>query len=505
MLGARLMDEQIFLMKNITKRFPGVTALDDVTFGVERGKAHALVGENGAGKSTLMKILSGLYQLDEGEIYFHGEEINNLNPKQVQELGISTIYQELNLCSNLTVGQNIFLGKEPVKTFLTILQEDKIAEESKKYLDMLSSEIDPRMMIDQLSIAEQQIVEIAKALSYESEVIIMDEPTSSLTLKETEKLLEIVRSLRNQGHSIVYISHRLEEVFQVADVVTVLRDGKLVGTDNIENLNYDKIVRMMVGREIENKYYHTAEESERALRQEHLLEVENLSIKGLLHNISFHLRPGEILGFSGIVGAGRTELMEALFGIREIDSGEIKLNGKKVKIRSPKDAIRNGMGMTSEDRKNKSLFLNFNVRENVTIANLWKMTNSGYISTREEKAVVKEFINLLNIKPPKTEFQTITMSGGNQQKVVISKSLTNQPQILIMDEPTRGIDVGAKAEIYKIIKTLADEGKGILFVSSELPEILSLCDRILVMNQGSVVGEFLNKEASEEKIMALSI
>ena len=499
------MNEEIFIMKNITKQFPGVKALDNVTFGVEKGKVHALVGENGAGKSTLMKILSGIYQLDEGEIYFHNKKLEHLNPKQVQELGICTIYQELNLCSNLTVGENIFLGKEPVKTFLTILQEDQIAEESRKYLGMLSSDIDPRMMIDRLSIAEQQIVEIAKALSYESEVIIMDEPTSSLTLKETEKLLKIVRSLREQGHSIVYISHRLEEVFQVADVVTVLRDGKHVGTDVIGNLDYDKIVNMMVGREIENKYYHTASESSRTIEQKHLMEVEHISIKGLLNDISFHLRPGEILGFSGIVGAGRTELMEAIFGIREIDSGEIKLDGKKVRIKSAKDAIRNGMGMTSEDRKNKSLFLNFNIRENVTIANLWKMTNTGYISLREERAVVNNFIEMLNIKPPNPEFQTVTMSGGNQQKVVISKSLSNEPQILIMDEPTRGIDVGAKAEIYKIIKRLAEEGKGILFVSSELPEILSLCDRILVMNQGEIVGEFLNKDASEEKIMALSI
>lgn len=499
------MNEDIFVMKNITKQFPGVKALDNVTFGVEKGKIHALVGENGAGKSTLMKILSGLYQLDTGEIFFHGEKLEHLNPKQVQELGICTIYQELNLCSNLTVGENIFLGKEPVKTFLTLVEEDRIAEESAKYLAMLSSDIDPRMMIDRLSIAEQQIVEIAKALSYESEVIVMDEPTSSLTLKETEKLLEIVKSLRDQGHSIVYISHRLEEVFQVADVVTVLRDGKHVGTDDIGSLNYDKIVRMMVGREIENKYYHKASESERNIRQEHLLEVENLSIPGLLNDISFHLRPGEILGFSGIVGAGRTELMEAIFGIREINTGEIKLNGKKVPIRSAKDAIRHGLGMTSEDRKNKSLFLNFNIRENITIANLWKMTKTGYISVREERAVVNDFIRLLNIRPPDTEFQTITMSGGNQQKVVISKSLSNEPQILIMDEPTRGIDVGAKAEIYKIIKNLADEGKGIIFVSSELPEILSLCDRILVMNQGKIVGEFLNKDASEEKIMALSI
>jgi ribose transport system ATP-binding protein len=499
------MSEEIFVMKNITKQFPGVKALDNVTFGVERGKVHALVGENGAGKSTLMKILSGLYPLEEGEIYFHGEKIGHLNPKQVQELGICTIYQELNLCSNLTVGENIFLGKEPVKTFLTIVEEDRIAEASAKYLAMLSSDIDPRMMIDRLSIAEQQIVEIAKALSYESEVIIMDEPTSSLTLRETEKLLEIVKSLRDQGHSIVYISHRLGEVFQVADVVTVLRDGKHVGTDVIGNLDYDKIVQMMVGREIENKYYHTASESSRTIGQEHLLEVDNLSIKGLLQDISFHLRPGEILGFSGIVGAGRTELMEAVFGIREVDSGEIKLKGEKVRIRTPKDAIRFGLGMTSEDRKNKSLFLNFNVRENVTIANLWKLTNTGYISQREERAIVETFIELLNIKPPNTEFPTVTMSGGNQQKVVISKSLSNEPHILIMDEPTRGIDVGAKAEIYKIIKALADEGKGILFVSSELPEILSLCDRILVMNQGAIVGEFTNAEASEEKIMALSI
>jgi ABC-type sugar transport system ATPase subunit len=495
----------IFEMKNIRKQFPGVLALDDVSFEVVEGEVHALVGENGDGKSTLMKILSGLYHQDSGRIFYKSKEIRNFSTRQVRDLGISTIYQELNLCPNLDVAQNIFLGKEKTSTPLKILHNEFIYEEARKYLQLLDSSIDPYRIVAPLGIAERQIIEIAKALSYECQVIVMDEPTSSLTPKETGKLFELIARLQAQGRSVVFISHRLEEVFTIADRATVLRDGRHIGTKNVKDLGYEEIVNMMVGREIEKKHTKTGTLSAHSSQGEALLEVKNLTVNNLLNDISFRLYPGQVLGFSGIVGAGRTELMEAIFGLRPRDHGEIRIHGKVTNIRSPKDAINSGLSMTSEDRKKKSLFLNFNVRENVTISFLSRMAKSGYINGGKERKFVQRFIDLLSMRPADPEFQTYTMSGGNQQKVVIAKSLSTEPEILIMDEPTRGIDVGAKEEVYKIIKSLAAEGKGIILVSSELPEILSLCDRIIVMNKGSLVGEFSNEEATEEQIMSLSV
>jgi len=499
------MSSAVVEMKNIRKQFPGVLALDEVSFQLIEGEVHALVGENGAGKSTLMKILSGIYHQDSGSISYKGKEIRNLSTRQVRDLGISTIYQELNLCPNLDVAENIFLGKERIRTAFRVLDKKHIHEEARKYLRLLDSAIDPYQFVDRLSIAEQQIVEIAKALSYESQVIVMDEPTSSLTLKETGKLFEIIRRLKEQGRSVVFISHRLEEVFLIADTATVLRDGHHIGTKNVKDLEYEEIVKMMVGREIEKKHSKTGTKVERKPGEEVLLEIRNFTVANLLNDISFKLYPGEILGFSGIVGAGRTELMETIYGLRGRDRGEIAIHGKIARIRSPKDAIDNGLAMTSEDRKHKSLFLNFNIRENMTISYLRRMTKNGYINSRKEKNFVLKFLDSLNIKPKDPEFPTFTMSGGNQQKVVIAKSLSTEPEILIMDEPTRGIDVGAKEEVYNIIRTLAGAGKSIILVSSELPEILSLCDRIIVMNKGSIVGELSNEEATEERIMALSV
>ena len=499
------MSSVVIEMKSIRKQFPGVLALDDVSFQLMEGEVHALVGENGAGKSTLMKILSGVYHQDSGSISYRGKEIRNLSTRQVRDLGISTIYQELNLCRNLDVAENIFLGKEKIRTPLRVLDKKHIHEEARKYLQLLDSAIDPSQLVDRLSIAEQQIVEIAKALSYESQVIVMDEPTSSLTLKETGKLFEIIGRLKEQGRSVVFISHRLEEVFLIADTATVLRDGHHIDTRNVKDLSYEEIVKMMVGREIEKKHAKTGSRAKRRPEEEALMEVRNFTVANLLHDISFKLYPGEILGFSGIVGAGRTELMETIFGLRGRDRGEIRIHGRLTRVRSPMDAIENGIAMTSEDRKNKSLFLNFNIRENVTISFLKRMTKSGYINSRKERSFVSRFLDSLNIRPKDPEFPTFTMSGGNQQKVVIAKSLSTEPEILIMDEPTRGIDVGAKEEVYNIIRALAGAGKSIVLVSSELPEILSLCDRIIVMNKGSVVGELSNEEATEERIMALSV
>ncbi len=499
------MSSAVVEMKNIRKEFPGVLALDNVSFELIEGEVHALVGENGAGKSTLMKILSGIYHQDSGNIFYRGKEFRNLSPRQMRDLGISTIYQELNLCPNLDVAENIFLGKERIRTALRVLDRRHIHEEAEKYLRMLDSAIDPSQLVDRLGIAERQIVEIAKALSYESQVIVMDEPTSSLTLKETGKLFEVIRRLKEQGKSIVFISHRLEEVFLIADTATVLRDGRHIGTKSVQDLAYEEIVKMMVGREIEKKHAKTGTRAERKPDETPLLEVRDFTVAKLLKNISFKLYPGEILGFSGIVGAGRTELMEAVFGLRGHDRGEILIHGAPARIRSAGEAIQNGLAMTSEDRKNKSLFLNFNIRENVTISFLARMTRSGYISGRKERSFVARFMQRLNIRPNDPEFPALTMSGGNQQKVVIAKSLSTEPEILIMDEPTRGIDVGAKEEVYTIIKALAAEGKAIILVSSELPEILSLCDRIIVMNKGSVVGELSNEAATEERIMAMSV
>ncbi len=499
------MNGTVVEMRNIRKQFPGVLALDDVSFQIVEGEVHALVGENGAGKSTLMKILSGVYHQDSGNILYKGREMGSLSPRQVRDFGISTIYQELNLCPNLDVAENIFLGKERIKTPFRVLDKEHIHEEAGKYLQLLDSAIDPFRTVEDLSIAERQVVEIAKALSYESQVIVMDEPTSSLTLRETGKLFEIIRRLKEKGKSVVFISHRLEEVFLIADTATVLRDGHHIGTKNVKDVSYEEIVKMMVGREIEKKHSKTGSSVIRNPGEEALLEVTNFTVANMLENVCFKLYAGEVLGFSGIVGAGRTELMETIFGLRALDQGEIRVHGKPARIRSAKDAIEAGLAMTSEDRKNKSLFLNFNIRENVTIALLPRMTRSGYIRSKAEKKIVMDFIQKLNIRPADPECQTMTMSGGNQQKVVIAKSLSTGPEILIMDEPTRGIDVGAKEEVYRIIRSLARAGKAIILVSSELPEILSLSDRIIVMNKGRVVGELTNQEATEERIMALSV
>jgi ribose transport system ATP-binding protein len=497
--------ETIFIMKDISKNFPGVKALDKVTFKVDRGEVHALVGENGAGKSTLIKILSGVYHQDSGQILYKGKEIDIKNPRYAQELGISTIYQELNLCPNLTVADNIFLGNEFSSTFFNYIDEKKLNKECKKYLDLLEADVDSRTLVSSLSVAQQQMVEIAKALSYESEVIIMDEPTATLTLHETKKLFETIRKLKEQGKSIIYISHRLEEVFEIADTVTVLKDGTLVGTKPLKDLNYIDIVRMMVGRDIESKYIKTATKMGKKVGKV-LLEVRNLTKKGVFENINFSLHSCEILGFSGLVGAGRTDLMRAIFGLETIDEGNIIINGKDIKqFKGPKEAINKGIGMTSEDRKRESLFLNFNIRENVTISYLDYLSKYGYIMGGTEKNFVGKFTKQLDIKPQNIEAQVITMSGGNQQKVAIAKWLATAPEILIMDEPTRGIDVGAKSEIYKLIRLLSDQGKGIIFISSELPEILTLSDRIIVMNKGKIVGTFMNEEATEEKIMELAV
>ncbi len=492
--------EIVFIMRNISKTFPGVKALDNVTFEVRSGEVHALCGENGAGKSTLMKILSGLYRPDPGgAIIFRGRPVLINNARHAQDLGISIIHQELNLCRNLTVAQNIFLGRESTRA--GVLDEAAQNEKARHYLDILDAKIDPREKVGNLGIAEQQMVEISKALSYESQVIIMDEPTSSLTMNESARLLETVRGLRDHGKSIIYISHRLEELFKVADRVSVLKDGCLVGTRDLQGLTHDEVVQMMVGREVA-KFFRNRALPPPGQEAKVILEVKGLSSRGAFKDVGFQLRAGEVLGFSGLVGAGRTEVMEALFGLRRIDAGEVQIDGVRTVIRRPLDSIRRGVGMTSEDRKNKSLFLNFNVRENVTVSQLRELFPAPYVSSTSERGFVKRFVELLNMRPPDPEMMVANMSGGNQQKVVIAKCLATLPNILIMDEPTRGIDVGAKAEIYGIIHRLAAEGKGVIVVSSDLPEILAVSDRIIVMNKGRVYADIPACDACEENVMA---
>ncbi len=492
----------IFVLEKIIKNFPGVKALDKVSFEVNSGEVHALVGENGAGKSTLVKILAGLYRPDGGVMYYQGAKIEAAGPRQMCQFGISVIYQELNLCGNLSVAANIFLGRERVKYGVGIVDESALRAESQKYLRMLDADIDPRTPVNRLSIAEQQLVEIAKALSYESQVIIMDEPTASLTLHEVDKLLDVTRQLKAEGKTIVFVSHRLEEISTIADTVTVLKDGKLIGTHPMDQLDTDRIVDMMVGREVTHEYSGPAASIG---GDEPLLAVKNLASGDSFRDVTFELYPGEILGLSGLVGAGRTELLEAIYGLRPITSGQVFLKGRKVTITSPGESIRNGVAMTSEDRKHKSLFLNFRTRENVTISSLKDSVEHFYVSGPKERNIVRKLTERLNVTPGDPEFMTANMSGGNQQKAVLSKALATEPEVLLMDEPTKGIDVGAKAELYDIIRKLAKQGKGILCVSSELLEILGLCDRILVMNKGRLVGGFLNSEATEEKIMAFSL
>ena len=496
--------EIIFKMQNISKHFPGVQALSKVTFDLRKGEVHALVGENGAGKSTLIKILSGIYHPDSGQIIYKGNPIIINNPKHAIELGISTIYQELNLCQNLTVAENIFLGNEYTKTFLGYLQDNEIIKKSKKYLDLLGEEINPKAIVSTLTVAQQQVVEIAKALAAESEIIIMDEPTASLTLLETRNLFQIIRKLKEQGRSIIYISHRLKEVFDISDRVTVLRDGKLTGSKFTKDLSYNEIVKMMVGRAIENKYVATKTRNLSKVSKK-LLEVKDLTRKPVFKNINFTLHAGEILGFSGLVGSGRTELARAIFGLDKYEKGKILIEGQEKKIVETKDAINNGIGLVPEDRKRGGVFLNFSIRENISISYLDRLSICGYILEKNEKKLVSKYIKQLDIKPGNSEVKVLNMSGGNQQKVAIAKWLATNPKILIMDEPTRGIDIGAKSEIYHLIRDLAKQGKGIIIISSELPEILSLSDRILVMNKGEIVGEFANKDATEEKIMELAV
>jgi len=490
-------ENDLIQMNNIEKSFPGVKALDKCKFNLKKGEVHALVGENGAGKSTLMKVLTGVYKEDAGEIFHKNQKVEINSPKKAQDLGISIIYQELNLMPHLTVAENVFIGREEKKNKLFI-DKKKLNKKTKDFLDMLNINLDPQAKVKDLTVAKQQMVEIIKALSYQSEVLIMDEPTASLTDSEIEDLFRIVRRLRNEGVGIIYISHRLEELKQITDRITVMRNGKYIDTVATKEAEIDNIINMMVGREV----YETSSNKNSKNENEVILEVKNLTRKGAFKDISFNLKKGEILGMSGLVGAGRTEVARAIFGADEIDAGEIYIHGKKVNIDSPSKSVEVGIGYLSEDRKRYGLALGRDVATNIVLANMNEYMNKfGFMKENKIEKFAQNQVQQLNIKTPNLKQDVKNLSGGNQQKVVIGKWLDKDSEILIFDEPTRGIDVGAKNEIYKLLNNLVEEGKSIIMISSELPEILRMSHRVLVMCEGRLTGELGIEEATKEKIM----
>uniref|UniRef100_A0A7C3MHK5 Sugar ABC transporter ATP-binding protein n=1 Tax=Dictyoglomus thermophilum TaxID=14 RepID=A0A7C3MHK5_DICTH len=493
--------EPILRMEGISKTFPGVQALDRVDFEAYSGEVMALVGENGAGKSTLMKILSGAYRKDAGRIYVDGKRVEIQDPYHAQLLGISTIYQELNVTPNQTVAQNIFLGREikrkGILGKLGFVDKKEMEKRAKEILDRVGANIDPKELVKNLSVAQRQMVEIAKALSLDAKIIIMDEPTSALGPEEVEKLFEIIRQLKEHGIAIIFISHRLEEIFKIADRITILRDGKMVGLMSRDEATFDKVIYLMVNRPLGDMF-----KKEEVSKGKPLLDVKNLKSE-IIKDVSFTLYEGEILGIAGLVGSGRTELVRLIFGADPKISGEIYLNGEKVEIQSPEDAVKHGIGLVPEDRQNQGLILKMSVRENIGVTIIRKILKFlGFIDKNKLTEIAENFVKRLNIKTPSIFEKVLYLSGGNQQKVVLAKWLASNPKVLILDEPTRGIDVGAKAEIHAIMSQLAKTGIGIIMISSEIPEILAMSDRILVMSEGKIVAELPRSEATQEKIMA---
>jgi len=485
----------VLRMESIIKRFPGVLALDNVQFELYKGEVHVLLGENGAGKSTLMKILSGAYVKDEGKIFVDDKQIEIESPAHAQELGIGIIYQEFNLNPHLTVAENIFLGREPT-IIPGIIDWKKMFREAQQILDSLNVDISAKQIVESLGVAMQQMVEVAKALSLDARILIMDEPTASLSNNEIEALFKTIEQLKSEGVAIIYISHRLDEIFRIGDRVTVLRDGKYIDTKPVTDLTRDEMVKMMVNRDLDDHIPKVKAEI-----GDVILEVENLSVKDRLKDISFKLRKGEILGIAGLMGAGRTRLAKTLFGAEKIAGGSITIDGDLIQMKSPRDAINAGVGLVTEDRKNEGLILDLSVKQNVCLPNMKKFIKGGWINSRKENQTVDDFIKKLNIRTPTRNQLTIFLSGGNQQKVVLSKWLCSDAKIFIFDEPTRGIDVGAKTEIYQLMNRLVAKGVAIIMISSEMPEILGMSDRILVMRKGRIAGELSDTEASQEKIM----
>ena len=488
--------EPILEMRGICKSFPGVRALDHVDLTVQRGEVHAIVGENGAGKSTLMKILAGAYTKDEGEILFNGSPVEIYNPLEAQALGIAIIYQEFNLAPHLSAAANIFIGREPRARFLGLIKRRKIREDARRLFEQLGADIDPAEEVGRLSVCCQQITEIARALSMASSALIMDEPTSALPEAEVQMLFDVIRRLKSQGVTILYISHNIDEVFEITDTITVLRDGKRIGTRPAADLDREQVVHMMVGRTIEE-----TERREGVQFGDEVLRVEGLCRDDVLQDISFFLRRGEILGIAGLLGSGRTELLRCLFGADRKTSGKVYVDGHPCDIRHPIDGVRSGMGFMPEDRKQQGLFLGLATRENVTAASLGTVARFGLVNRLAERGMVDGYIKSLDIRVSSQEQKAVNLSGGNQQKVVLARWLALRPKVLLLDDPTRGIDVGARAAIHDLIVSLADQGVGIVFVSSELPEVLKISDRILAIADGQIMGEFTHAEATQEKIM----
>lgn len=488
------MEKYLLELSGISKSFPGVKALDDVSFNLKAGEVHALLGENGAGKSTLMKIISGIYNRDSGSYRLDGAEIEALTPRSAQALGIAIIHQELNMCTDLTVAENMFLGRESVAR--GVIRQNDMNRQAKEILDQLKIDIDPRTVVKKLPVSKQQMVEIAKALSTNARILIMDEPTSALTEREIAELFRIVRDLKSKGCAIVYISHRLDELKEITDRVSIFRDGRYVATRNFDETTLDEIIALMVGREIKEKFPHLSVEKGRKI-----LEVSNLDA-GMVKDVSFSLYAGEIIGLSGLMGAGRTELVRALFGADPIERGKITLDGEVITIRHPEDAIVHGIVLGPEDRKKEGLCTELSIRENVGLANLDTICNRwGVVRSKVEKDLTGRAIKDLRIKTPSGEQTAKNLSGGNQQKVVLGKWLVRNAKVVIFDEPTRGIDVASKVEIYNIMNELKSRGIGVLFVSSEMPEVMGMSDRILVMCNGRITGDLKPRETTQDEIL----
>lgn len=493
------MEDNVLLeMKNITKTFPGVKALDNVSLTVKRGTVHALMGENGAGKSTLMKCLFGMYSKDSGEVYLNGKKVDFKNSREALENGVAMVHQELNQALKRNVMDNIWLGRYPKKG--PFVSETKMYKDTMKVFEELDIKVNPKTIMSTMPVAQRQMVEIAKAVSYNASVIVFDEPTSSLTEEEVVHLFRIINMLRDRGCGIIYISHKMEEILKISDEVTIMRDGTWVATEPAKDLTMDHIIKLMVGRTLEKRF----PEKDKDIGEE-FLKVENLSgMYSNLRDVSFTLRKGEILGLAGLDGSGRTEVLETLFGVAAKSRGEITLHGKKINNRNSRESIKNGFALLTEERRATGIFSILNIRENTVISSLDNYKKFGLLSNKKMKEKTDWSIKAMRIKTPSQETKIRSLSGGNQQKVILGRWLLSNPEVLLLDEPTRGIDVGAKYEIYQLIIELAREGKGVMMVSSEMPELLGVCDRILVMSGGRLAGEVDAATATQEEIMALA-
>jgi ABC-type sugar transport system ATPase subunit len=485
-------------VKNITKTFPGVRALNNVNFSLHKGKVHALVGQNGAGKSTLIKIMSGVYQPDEGEMFLEGSHVHLPNPRRAHEMGIFTIHQELSLAQHLSVAENVFLGmKKPKRFGKLFINWGELHARTSGVMQRLGLEIDPAQDVRSLNIGEQQLVEIAKGFLTESKVLILDEPTSALSLHEIEYLFKIINNLKGHGIGIIYISHRLEEIFEIADTVTVLRDGDEIITTTIDQLDYDGITAMMIGRDLSSVDRETFR-ARKSIGKE-ILRAEQLRA-ARVNDVSFSLKEGEILGLAGLMGAGRSEIVRVIYGTLEKESGSIYLEGDEVDIKSPGEALKNGIGYTTEDRKNEGLFLDQSVRSNLTIAILKDLAIRGWLG-KKEKGKAEQLVRDYNVVTPSLSREIKFLSGGNQQKVIIARTLASKLKVIILDEPTKGIDVGAKQEVFKLVRDLADSGLAVIFISSELSEVVDVADRILIIKDGRIISELARAEATKQKVL----